>query len=382
MRCLLAAKNSVLNHYSVSGSLPKKTGVHFRELLVQWYLDNQRLLPWRKTADPYRIWISEVMLQQTQVATVIPYYNRFLEAFPTIGDLAAADLEKVLKMWEGLGYYARARNFHKAAHIVTHQMNGCIPDTFDSFTRLPGVGDYIGAAVLSIAFDQGLAVVDGNVKRVLARLFRIDTPVNHSSSHRHFKPFADDLLDKTRPGIFNQAMMELGALVCTPTTPDCINCPVSEFCCAQKNQETGQYPKRLKKKKIPLHNIAVGVVIKKEKILITRRKLDGLLGGLWEFPGGKRARGESAQAACIREILEETGLDVRITEHLTTIQHAYTHFKISMDVFLCDKVSGRIRLNGPIDFKWIRINQIDQYAFPRANLKFIPMLSQKITGKT
>ncbi len=314
------------------------------------------------------------MLQQTQVTTVIPYYLRFLDRFPTLQHLADADLEDVLKMWEGLGYYARARNFHKAANIVISQLNGQVPDTIDGFMTLPGVGPYIGAAVQSIAFGHPLAVVDGNVKRVVARLFCDSTPVNHHSAHNHFKKDADRLLDLNRPEIFNQAVMELGALICTPGSPECDLCPVSKFCCAFAKKMTDAYPKRKKSRKVPTYDIAVGIVIKKGKILITRRKLDGLLGGLWEFPGGKRNKKETAENACIREIKEETGLTVEILDHLTRVKHAYTHFKIRMEIFYCTVSSGRVRLNGPIDFRWISLNRIGQYPFPRANLKFIPLI--------
>ena len=314
------------------------------------------------------------MLQQTQVATVIPYYFRFLDMFPTIKDLAAADLEQVLKMWEGLGYYARARNFHKAARIVAFEKGGKVPDSLEAFTALPGVGDYIGAAVQSIAFGHAFAVVDGNVKRVLARLFCDDTMVNLPAAHKQFKKHADTLLDRHRPSAFNQAVMELGALVCVPAKPKCGICPVAQYCCAQIRHLTEAYPKRRKTKKVPTHQIAVGVIVKNGKVLITRRKLDGLLGGLWEFPGGKLKKGETAEAACAREILEETGLTIRIGPHLTRVNHAYTHFKINMDIFLCRAAAGRVRLNGPIDFKWVTLKELDRFAFPKANLKFIPML--------
>ncbi|MEZ4568646.1 MAG: A/G-specific adenine glycosylase, partial [Desulfobacterales bacterium] len=207
-----------------------------RTALTRWYAENLRHLPWRGSADPYHIWVSEVMLQQTQVATVIPYFKRFCQAFPDIRALAAADLQDVLKLWEGLGYYARARNLHKAAKIVTDQYNGRIPDDADGFMALPGVGDYIGAAVLSIAFDRPLAVVDGNVKRVLARLFEIDAPVNVSASYKIFQSCANLLLNAEDPGTFNQAVMELGALVCRPSGPDCRVCPLAGWCGAFKNQ--------------------------------------------------------------------------------------------------------------------------------------------------
>lgn len=349
--------------------------------LLHWYRQNRRALPWRESISPYGVWVSEVMLQQTQVKTVIPFYLKFMESYPRIQDLAAADLESILKSWEGLGYYARARNLHKAAGQVTRLMGGRIPDDFQEFLSLPGVGDYIASAVQSIAFGHAHAVVDGNVKRVLARLFCLDTPVNTSRSHKIFKTLATRLLYTQNPGDYNQALMELGALVCTPKSPDCSNCPVSPHCTALGRDRIAQFPARIKKPKVPVHHIAVGIVRKpmpqQGRVLITRRKLDGLLGGLWEFPGGKVETGETAQAACVREIMEETGIRAEISDHLTRVTHAYTHFKIEMDVFYCDYISGSVRLNGPIDHKWVAIGQLDQFPFPKANLKFIPLITDK-----
>lgn len=348
----------------------------FQKKLVPWYGTHHRKLPWRENRNPYPIWISEVMLQQTQVKTVIPYFLNFIHRFPTLADLAQADLESVLKMWEGLGYYARARNFHKAANIISKDLNKVIPDDVAQFKKLPGVGDYIGAAVLSIAFGQPFAVVDGNVKRVLARMYCIQHPVNKPSSHSYFKEYADRLLDKKDPGTYNQAVMELGALICTPKNVQCPACPVSEFCSAFLSDKVDKFPTRVTAKKVPFYSLAVGIVRKNGRVLITRRKLDGLLGGLWEFPGGKLEKYEDAQSACIREIKEETGITVQIESYLTTIHHAYTHFKIQMDVFYCNYIKGSICLDGPIDYKWIRLKDIDKFAFPKANLKFIPLVKE------
>jgi len=342
--------------------------------LLSWYSACQRQLPWRDNASPYGIWVSEVMLQQTRVKTVIPYYLRFMETYPTIHDLAREDLEKILKTWEGLGYYARARNLHKAAGIVVRDMDGKVPDEFTRFLSLPGVGDYIGSAVQSIAFGRAHAVVDGNVKRVLARLFCLETPINQNKAHKEFKTLATKLLETNDPGNFNQALMELGALVCAPQSPDCNNCPLAQDCMAFGRKKTDQFPMRIKKKKVPTHHIAVGIVRKDGRVLITRRKLDGLLGGLWEFPGGKVEEGESSEQACIREIMEETNIQAEKAAFLTRIRHAYTHFKIEMDVFYCDYILGQVSLNGPIDHKWVKISDLDQYPFPRANLKFIPLI--------
>jgi A/G-specific adenine glycosylase len=346
----------------------------FRISLISWYEKHHRALPWRKTGNPYAIWISEVMLQQTQVATVIPYYERFLASFPHVGALALADMADVLKKWEGLGYYARARHLHKAANILEKDFHGKMPRTYDEIRQLPGVGDYIASAVLSIAFGLPHAVVDGNVKRVLSRLLLMDEPVNVPSSHNIFKKQADLLLDTQHPGTFNQALMELGALVCTPKNPHCSTCPVCDRCRAFSDGIADQYPKRIKSGKIPEYHVAVGVVFKKDRVLITRRKPEGLLGGLWEFPGGKVIKGETPEQTCIREMCEEVNLDVRVDQFVTRIKHAYTHFKIIMDVFTCRYASGRVRLKGPVDFKWIKLSQIKDYAFPKANHKFLPAL--------
>ncbi len=349
--------------------------------LMDWYLKHQRDLPWRRSKDPYAIWISEVMLQQTQVKTVLPYYDLFLSRFPTVDHLAAADLEVVLKCWEGLGYYARARNLHRAAMTVSEKYNGKIPDDWQGFRALPGVGDYIAAAVLSIAYHLPFAVVDGNVKRVLARLDAMTQAVNKSSYHKDYQSKADQLLDTKQPGLFNQALMELGALICTPRQPHCNSCPLKTTCKAFNSGKTAELPKREKRKPVPQHHIAIGVVRNNGRILITRRKPQGLLGGLWEFPGGNIKPDETPTQACQREILEETSLQVHNLAFLTQIRHAYTHFKIKADIFICDLSSGTVHLNGPTDHRWITSSEIKNYPFPKANHKFIPLLQQRLETK-
>jgi A/G-specific adenine glycosylase len=349
-----------------------------RKSLLDWYRANRRDLPWRKNKGIYPIWVSEVMLQQTQVNTVLPYYDKFMRAFPDVTTLARADLEAVLKIWEGMGYYARARNLHRAAQTVRDRFDGGIPTEWQAFRSLPGVGDYIAAAVLSIACQQPHAVVDGNVKRVLSRLFRLAAPVNSSSSSAQFQAAAADLLDVGNPGTFNQALMELGALVCVPRSPACQACPARGHCRAWLTETVADYPKRLKKKPLPHHHIAVGVVVRNTRVLITRRKPEGLLGGLWEFPGGRLENGEDPETACVREIKEEVNLNVRVDRFLTRVRHAYTHFKIDMDVYLCRYLSGRVRLRGPSDHRWVRLTELDRFPFPRANHKFIPLLREQL----
>ncbi len=351
---------------------------YFQKNLIDWYLNNHRSLPWRKTEDPYRIWVSEAMLQQTQVSTVLPYYRKFLQKFPTIKHLARAELHDVLKVWEGLGYYARARNLHRAAGNVQQQYQGNIPTTWNQFRKLPGVGDYIAAAVLSIAFGLPYAVVDGNVKRVLARLQCITAPLNNSTSTKRFKETAEALKDTQMPGTYNQALMELGAIICKPKHPLCDRCPVQRFCLAYQTKTVAEYPKKKAARQTPQYHIAIGVVFKNGRVLITQRKPDGLLGGLWEFPGGKIKKGESAESACVREIKEEVSLQVAVIDYLAQVKHAYTHFKITMEIFCCNYKSGRVKRNGPVAHRWIKLDEIDQYALPRANHKFLPKLKKWI----
>jgi A/G-specific adenine glycosylase len=345
--------------------------------LKKWYQKSQRRLPWRETKNPYFIWVSEIMLQQTQVNTVIPYYQRFIRRFPDMERLAVAGLQDVLKEWEGLGYYARARNLHKAAGVVLEKFGGNIPDHWDGFKSLPGVGDYIASAVLSIAFNKPYAVVDGNVKRVLARLTAMDAPVNQSASYKRFRRVAEALLDHEDPGTFNQAVMELGAVVCRPGKPDCKICPVKRWCLAFQSNQAAAYPKSLERPAPPLQYLTIGVIIKSGRTLIVRRPEDGLLGGLWEFPTGRIGPGETSESACSRIIKEQVNLRASIRSKLTAIRHAYTHFKITADVFVCDSISGRVKLKGPVDYRWVGLADLKKYPFPKANNKFIPMLTAR-----
>ena len=346
----------------------------FRTRLLQWFKENQRELPWRRTREPYPVWISEVMLQQTQVATVIPYFHRFMNHFPTVQALANADLQQVLKVWEGLGYYARARHAHRAARVIVQERNGQFPTSFAEWKTLPGVGNYIAAAVASIVQGEAVPVVDGNVKRVLARLTADPTPVNHSRAYAHYFQTASRLLSPEEPGDFNQALMELGATVCLPRNPQCSRCPVATLCAAFQHNLQSELPRRIPRKTVPTYAIAVGVVVHNGQVLITRRKNDGLLGGLWEFPGGKIENGETPEAACKREIQEETGLTVTDLIPLATVNHAYSHFKVNLHVFVCRAQSRKVVLNGATDFKWVAPEELEQFPFPGANRKFFPAL--------
>ncbi|TWI66976.1 A/G-specific DNA-adenine glycosylase [Desulfobotulus alkaliphilus] len=348
----------------------------FRTTLLQWYQNTKRDLPWRRTRDPYAIWVSEVMLQQTRVDTVIPYYEAFMEKYPDMASLARSEPEALLKSWEGLGYYKRLQNLKKTALFLTETNDARLPSDFQSLRELPGIGDYIAAAVSSIAFHGKEAVVDGNVKRVLARLFTDPAPVNISSSHRHFLRHASLLLDPEQPGEANQALMELGAMVCTPARPSCDGCPVSFSCEALHTDNTRNYPVRQPKKIIPFYPVACAVIVNERfDILITKRPETGMLPGFWEFPGGRCEGKESGMDACIREVFEETGLKIEKPEKICTIRHAYTHFRIEMSLFIC-RITEKERQNlKPIEHRWIPHGELDTLAFPAANRKCMPALS-------
>ncbi|GAB6908329.1 MutY [Desulfosarcina cetonica] len=348
---------------------------NFRRSLLGWYTAHRRRLPWRETNDPWAIWVSEVMLQQTQVVTVVPYYHRFMQHFPTPFHLSRADIQRVLKLWEGLGYYSRARNLHRAAGAVVSRHAGRVPEDPVAFRALPGVGDYICAAVLSIAFSQVIAVVDGNVKRVLARLFELDTPVNRSAAHPFFRQYADRLICHLRPGDFNQAMMELGALVCRPKHPDCAACPLADHCRAYQDRATAEYPKRDSARKVPHRHLAISVIVKKDKLLVVQREMEGFLGGLWEFPAIPMDPAGAAPGAIEAGMAETTGLTIRVVRRLTRIRHAYTHFTLSADVYLCRYVAGRVRLRQNPSHRWVSLKGLTRLPMHKANHKFIDALT-------
>ena len=347
-----------------------------RRFLGNWYATHRRDLPWRRSTDPYRIWVSEVMLQQTQVKTVVPYYHRFLQRFPDVHALARARLQTVLKLWEGLGYYSRARNMHRCAGIVSGQMRGRFPESRSDWLALPGVGPYIASAVASIAFGQRHAVVDGNVKRVLARLFCLDLPVNQTATHNVFQDLASRLLDRRNPGDHNQAVMELGALVCTPRQPRCGLCPVADECCALRADQVAVFPRRATRARLPQRWWAVGAVEKNGNILLVQRPNNGLLGGLWELPGGPLEQGNDPAEACVRGIKETVNLTVSVETRLVGVRHAYTHFKLHMDVFRCRWRSGRVYLRGPQAYRWIPWSKIHQFPLHRAVHKALTALRQ------
>ena len=321
------------------------------------------------------------MLQQTQVSQVTPYYRRFLKAFPTIKKLAQAPLDRVLKVWEGMGYYARARHLVQAAQIIEREHAGQFPHDLEAVRRLPGIGPYTAAAILSIAFHQRLAVLDGNVIRVLARLTAWPDEVKSNSAKKKLQALADALLPRKNPGDFNEAMMELGALVCTPTQPLCSSCPIALFCQAGQSGEPERFPHKRPKKKKPHHHIAAAIIWRRGKILIARRKEQDLLGGLWEFPGGKQEPGESLEQTVVREVREELGIMVRVRDFFAQVKHQYTHISITLHVYHCDYVSGVPVALDCAAWRWLRPLALREYAFPRANGKIIEKLLAEKTRR-
>ncbi len=262
----------------------------FRTDLLAWYDQHAAALPWRENQDAYRVWLSEIMLQQTQVETVIPYFARFLTAFPTIHALATAPLDTVLKLWEGLGYYSRARNLHQAAQKVSQDYAGQFPQTVEGLLVLPGIGRYTAGAISSIAFGQPAPLLDGNVIRVFARLTDLDADVTQPAVKESLWKLAEEWLDRTRPGDYNQALMELGRVVCKPRAPLCTECPVSQHCSAFANGTQNLRPVKKRKSATPHYDVAAGMVWNDAgQVLIAQRPLDGLLGGLWEFPVANRS---------------------------------------------------------------------------------------------
>ncbi|RLB63754.1 MAG: A/G-specific adenine glycosylase [Deltaproteobacteria bacterium] len=299
--------------------------------LLAWYGKEGRDLPWRETRDPYRIWLSEIMLQQTTVAAVIPYYQRFLERFPTLDTLAKASLDDVITLWAGLGYYSRARNLHKAAQQITAESAGVFPNTFEDLTALPGIGRSTAGAILSIAFDTPAPILDGNVRRVLVRLFAWEEDPRSSRAEKQLWAWAEALTPETDPHDYAQAIMDLGATVCTPRDPDCGKCPLQEICQACRKELATTLPIARKKQKIPVRKQVALIICGSDGILLRQRPTEGFLGGLWEFPAVDLSPELEPEQAAVR-LLSDLGLHGGLNKS-GEIRHAYSHFKLELTVF-------------------------------------------------
>ncbi|RAP32389.1 A/G-specific adenine glycosylase [Candidatus Marinamargulisbacteria bacterium SCGC AG-414-C22] len=342
--------------------------------LLAWYRKEKRAMPWRDSPHPYKTWVSEMMLQQTQVATVIPYFNRFMNQFPTVVDLSNADEQTVLKAWEGLGYYSRARNLHKAAKIIVENYNNELPSEYDELQKLPGIGPYCAAAITSIAFNNPVPVVDGNVLRVFTRFWGIFDDIRNQAVKTMLFHKLGHFIEHENPSDFNQAIMECGALICTPKKPNCPTCPLKSNCFAYQENKQNELPVKSKQAPTPHYDIGVGIIWKNNKILIGKRKTDQMLGGLWEFPGGKKKKHETIEETIIREIKEETTLDVSIKKPCHTVKHTYSHFKITLHAYHCNYQSGTEKLISNDELRWVELSELKTFPFPKANKVIIDTL--------
>jgi A/G-specific adenine glycosylase len=350
--------------------------------LFRWARRNLRDLPWRvEPRDPYRIWVSEIMLQQTQAVTVIPYFTRFTERFPTVQALAEAPLDDVLKLWEGLGYYARARNLHRAAQQVMAESGGQVPDTVEKLGRLPGIGDYTAGAIASIGFGRDAPVVDGNVRRVLCRVYAIRGDPRQKKIQNRLWALARANLHRRQPGLWNEALMELGATICTPRSPRCVQCPLATVCRARAQGLQDKLPQRTASKRIPHYDVTAAIIRQRGRVLIARRPLDSMLGGLWEFPGGKKERGESLEECLQREICEELGIEIKVGPLVTRLNHTYTHLRITLHAFECRRVRGRPRAIQVADWRWVTPDALDTFAFAVTDRKIVQALRARLAGQ-
>lgn len=351
-----------------------------RKRLLAWYREHRRDLPWRRTRDPYSIWVSEAMLQQTRVETVIPYYERFLARFPDVEALATADSDDLLGLWAGLGYYSRARNLQKAARVVVEEHGGQLPDDAEALRSLPGIGRYTAGAVASIAFDKPEAIVDGNVARVLARLLDLREDVKSPAMQKRLWEEAASLARGPSPGDLNQAVMELGALVCTPKSPRCEACPVKRQCAGLAAGDPESLPRKTPKPK-PRRVAAVGGWIERRgKVLAVRRPDEGLLGGLWELPGGDLAAKESPAAGLARTVADRVGLRVTARHAVGEVEHLFTHLRLRLHVFRCDTPEGRIRLDGFDAFRWVAPRALSELPHGALMRKALAMLERDEAG--
>jgi A/G-specific adenine glycosylase len=373
--------------------------------LLTWYNTDKRTLPWRGYPSAYAVWVSEIMLQQTRVETVIPYFEKWMRLFPSVHALAMAPEHDVLNAWEGLGYYSRARNLHKAAKIVVEEYNSEIPHDLNELRKLPGIGRYTLGAIASIVFGMDISALDGNIKRVYARIFDIAEPVDSPAGEKILWQLADKNLPRGHAGDYNQALMDLGATICVPKKPRCLICPVMELCKARQNGTQDQRPVMKPKKEVPRYVHAAAVIIERRKVLLAQRPSKGLLGGMWEFPNG-RVNGDPAKGLS-KALKTEYGLRLKVkrnhraatlaphasagespqgeqrdsvllsgsrsaykSESLGIVQHGYTHFKVTVHVFQC----GLISMPKGTNLKWVPLKDLDKYPMGKIDRQIAKMI--------
>ncbi len=333
----------------------------FARKILNWYGQNGRKLPWRGDSDPYVVWVSEIMLQQTRVNSIFPYFNRWIKRFPKIPELAAASEQEVLSIWEGLGYYSRARNLRKAAKIIMEKYGGELPHDLASLRKLPGIGRYTVGAIASMAFGMNVATLDGNIRRVYSRVFNVTEYADGSVGEKILWALAEKYLPVGHAGDFNQALMDLGAIICLPRDPDCQVCPIMGLCDARKLGLQNLRPVLKPRASIPHHTVTAAILRRNGKILLAKRPSKGLLGGMWEFPGGKVEAGETVKDCLAREIREELGVEINIGESLGTYHHAYTHFRITLHAFLCEIINGEPKPLEAENLAWVPPGKLARY---------------------
>ena len=346
--------------------------------LLNWYNKNKRNLPWRLPGlSPYAVWVSEIMLQQTRVETVIPYFEKWLRLFPTVQALANASEHDVLNAWEGLGYYSRARNFHKAAKLVVEKYNGELPRDLDELRKLPGIGRYTVGALASILFGMDEPALDGNLKRVYARLFDVSEPVDSTEGEKILWKLAKDNLPKGHAADFNQALMDLGATICLPKNPRCLLCPAMNVCQARANGTQDSRPVKKPKKAVPHYVHAAAVIVAQvdnlRKVLLAQRPSSGLLGGMWEFPNGRVDQSPAEELAKV--LKSEYSLRLRAkrkVQEVGVFQHAYTHFKVTVHAFMGELVSDPKAEN----LKWVALKDLGDYPMGKLDRQIADMITQ------
>jgi len=337
--------------------------------LLAWYDDNRRILPWREEISPYRTWVSEIMLQQTRVAAVLPYFARFMAAFPTVEALAAADTEQLMKLWEGLGYYSRARNLQRAAQIVTERYGGRFPDTYEGLVALPGVGDYTAGAIASIAFGQRVPAVDGNVLRLAARITGSRLDVLDGKNRKQFRAWMAEAMPQDRPGEYNQALMDLGATVCLPHgEPLCEQCPARDFCIANREGTQSELPVRAPKRERRVEHLTVFVLVRDGQIALRQRPGEGLLAALWEYP---HVPGVLDEPAAARQ-LAEWGLTPHRWVKKLTARHEFTHIRWEMTGYVLE-----VRGSGPTGWLWADGEERQKRAVPSAFERFTREITEE-----
>ena len=367
-----------------------------QNLLLEWFKVNGRhWIPWKLKKDgsipqlgesisPYGIWIAEVMLQQTQLKVVIPYWEKWMKAFPTLSSLTGANLENVLMKWQGLGYYSRANRIHQSSKILIEfvgknrdQDPQSWPNRIDQWMSLPGVGKSTAGSIISSAFDLPAPILDGNVKRIFSRLLAIDRKT--IKDDKKLWEVSSFLISRLSPRNFNQALMDLGTMICTPKKPSCSFCPLQNFCVAYTKYDPCDFPKKLMTKIKPFQEIGIGLVFNKNgELLIDQRLESSSMGGMWEFPGGKRKSNESIEKTIERELKEELGIIVKVGENLLSFEHSYTHKKLFFSVHFCELISGEPKPLASQKFLWVSTDKLVDFPFPAANSKIISELHKHL----